>query len=63
MLDKQKAAEKLAGSFVPMTRWGISIRNLITHSFAIPFVPKFLRSSLLDRVALPDYSEIMPANA
>jgi len=58
MLDKQKAAEKLAGSFAPKTRWGISLRNQITKAFAIPYVPKLLMgSSLLDRIELPDYSE------
>jgi 2-polyprenyl-6-methoxyphenol hydroxylase-like FAD-dependent oxidoreductase len=63
MLAKQKAAEKFAGSFVPKTRWGLSLRNQITKAFAIPFVPKLLMgSSLLDRIELPDYAEPLPSS-
>ena len=58
MLAKQQAAEKLATSFTPKTRWGLFLRNQITRAFAIPFVAKFaMGASLLDRIDLPDYSE------
>lgn len=58
ILDKQKAAEKFAGSFAPKTQLGLLLRNQITKMFAIPFVPKLLMgSSLLDRIELPDYSQ------
>ena len=58
MLAKQQAAEKLATSFTPKTRWGLFLRNQILRAFAIPFVAKFaMGASLLDRIDLPDYAE------
>ena len=57
MLAKQRAAEKLAASFTPKTRWGLFLRNQIIKAFAIPFVAKLaMGPSLLDRIDLPDYS-------
>ncbi|HUC84564.1 MAG TPA: FAD-binding domain [Candidatus Acidoferrales bacterium] len=56
MSGKQRAAAKLAASFVPRTRWGIFLRNQTTRAFALPFVAKWaMGSMLLDRFALPDY--------
>ncbi len=56
MSGKQKAAEKLAGSFAPRTRFGLFLRNQITKAFALPFVPRLaMGSSLTDSFALPDY--------
>ncbi len=61
MLAKQQAAEKLAASFTPKTRWGLFLRNQITKAFTIPFVAKLVMGgSLLDRIDLPDYSEKHP---
>lgn len=58
MLTKQKAAEKLATSFTPKTRWGLFLRDQVTKAFAIPFVAKLMMGgSLLDRIDLPDYSK------
>jgi hypothetical protein len=58
MLTKQQAAEKLATSFTPKTRWGLFLRNQITKAFAIPFIAKLVMGgSLLDRIDLPDYSK------
>lgn len=58
MLAKQQAAEKLAASFTPKTRWGLFLRNQIIKAFAIPFIAKLVMGgSLLDRIDSPDYSE------
>jgi len=55
MLARQKAAENFAGAFTPRTQWGLFWRNQATKAFAIPFVAGLLRrSSLLDRLDLPD---------
>ncbi len=61
ILGKQRAATKFAGVFTPKTRWGLFLRNQVTKTFAIPYLAKMLMgSSLLDRIELPDYSEIGP---
>lgn len=58
MLEKQKAAERLARSFTPRTRLGLSLRNQVTKAFSIPFFTKLLMGpGLLDRFNLPDYSK------
>ncbi len=59
ILGKQEAAKAFAGAFTPKTRWGLFLRNEVTKAFAIPFLAKFVMGrSLLDRIALPDYSEM-----
>jgi 2-polyprenyl-6-methoxyphenol hydroxylase-like FAD-dependent oxidoreductase len=56
ILAKQKAAEKFASSFAPKTRLGLFMRNQVTKVLTIPFVTKrVMRSTLLDRIDLPDY--------
>lgn len=55
--DKQRAAERFAPSFVPMSRLGIVLRNQVTKSFRLPFVAGLvIGRGLLDRLQLPDYS-------
>lgn len=56
MRDKQVAAEGFAGAFTPRTRLGLFVRNQVTRAFALPFAATlFMRSSLVDRIDLPDY--------
>ncbi len=57
MFAKQTAAEKFATSFTPKTRWGLFVRNQVVKAFALPFIAKLVMGgTLLDRIALPDYS-------
>jgi 2-polyprenyl-6-methoxyphenol hydroxylase-like FAD-dependent oxidoreductase len=54
--DKQRAAEKFAGSFAPRTTLGLIVRNLSTYAMAIPGVTRLLMGrSLLDRIQLQEY--------
>ena len=54
--DKQKAAERFAGSFAPKSRLGLFIRNQATRMLGIPGVAELvLGRSLLDRLELPHY--------
>jgi 2-polyprenyl-6-methoxyphenol hydroxylase-like FAD-dependent oxidoreductase len=53
---KQKSARDFSGSFAPRTRFGLAIRNLITHAMAIPFVADLaMGQSVRDDFTLPDY--------
>ena len=62
LAGKQIAAAKLAGSFAPRTRWGLFLRNQITKAFALPLVARLaMGSTLIDSIALPDYSAGTPS--
>jgi 2-polyprenyl-6-methoxyphenol hydroxylase-like FAD-dependent oxidoreductase len=53
---KQALAARFASSFAPKTALGISVRNLVTRLFALPFVAEFLLGrALSDEIELPDY--------
>ncbi|HEY1340737.1 MAG TPA: FAD-binding domain [Bryobacteraceae bacterium] len=53
---KQRAAAKFASSFAPETTLGITVRNLVTGLFRLPFVADFfIGRDLRDVFALPDY--------
>jgi 2-polyprenyl-6-methoxyphenol hydroxylase-like FAD-dependent oxidoreductase len=53
---KQDAAARFASFFAPQTRFGISARNLLTRSFAIPFVADLaLAPTVRHDFILPDY--------
>jgi 2-polyprenyl-6-methoxyphenol hydroxylase-like FAD-dependent oxidoreductase len=57
IMGKQDAAEQFARCFTPQTRLGLFLRNLITRTFAIPFVAKLALGRIaLDRLDVPDYS-------
>jgi 2-polyprenyl-6-methoxyphenol hydroxylase-like FAD-dependent oxidoreductase len=54
--EKQKAAERFAGSFAPKTQLGIFLRNQITRAFKVPLIARLtMGRSLFDRIDLPDY--------
>jgi 2-polyprenyl-6-methoxyphenol hydroxylase-like FAD-dependent oxidoreductase len=56
ILIKQNAAVRFASSFAPKTRWGLFWRNQISKTLTIPFVARrLMKSTLLDRIDLPDY--------
>jgi len=53
---KQKAAQRLASSFVPATRLGLFVRNQVTKMLGLPFVADMaIGRSVLDRFELPSY--------
>jgi 2-polyprenyl-6-methoxyphenol hydroxylase-like FAD-dependent oxidoreductase len=57
LVQKQKAAEGFASSFVPRTRLGIFVRNQVTNALAVPFIARFIIGrGLLDDLELPDYT-------
>jgi 2-polyprenyl-6-methoxyphenol hydroxylase-like FAD-dependent oxidoreductase len=53
---KQVAAQRLAASFAPRTRWGLGFRNLVVKTFAIPGVARWLIGDIADRITVPEYS-------
>ena len=56
MDEKQRAAEKFAGSFVPKTKAGIFVRNQVTRLMKLPFVANLTMGRLLkDPITLPSY--------
>ncbi len=58
VLDKQRAAERFAGSFAPRTTLGLFARNLMMYAMAIPGVTRLLMGrSLLDRIQLQEYGQ------
>jgi 2-polyprenyl-6-methoxyphenol hydroxylase-like FAD-dependent oxidoreductase len=64
IMGKQDAADQFARCFAPQTRPGLFLRNLITRTFAIPFVAKLaLRRIALDHLNVPDYSFSNPDSA
>jgi 2-polyprenyl-6-methoxyphenol hydroxylase-like FAD-dependent oxidoreductase len=57
MDDKQRSAERFAGSFAPRTWLGVFVRNKATKLFCIPAVADYLLGrGLRDRLQLRDYS-------
>lgn len=53
--DKQYSAGKLAGAFVPKTRFGIAARDLATKAMAVPFVSDVLLGRELRKtIPLPE---------
>ncbi|MEZ6031004.1 MAG: FAD-binding domain [Hyphomonadaceae bacterium] len=53
---KQNSAEKFASSFAPKTQFGVTVRDIVSRAFGIPFVADlFLGGSLKDDFRLPDY--------
>ena len=56
---KQDSATKLAGSFVPTSRFGLWLREVVTSAFTIPGVAKrVLGPSLNDLLRLPEYPQV-----
>jgi 2-polyprenyl-6-methoxyphenol hydroxylase-like FAD-dependent oxidoreductase len=54
--EKQRAAARFATSFAPRTAFGVAVRNLVTHAFAVgPIADLFLGKALRDEIHLPDY--------
>jgi 2-polyprenyl-6-methoxyphenol hydroxylase-like FAD-dependent oxidoreductase len=57
IMGKQDTAEQFARCFTPQTRLGLFLRNLVTRTFAIPFLAKLAMGRIaLDRLDVPDYS-------
>ena len=54
---KQKAALQVASSFVPDSRLGIILRNVLTKLFRGPFIVKLAFGDLTDDIELPAYEE------
>lgn len=53
---KQRSAARFASSFAPKTAFGITVRNLATGLFRLPFVVDFfLGRELRNEIQLPDY--------
>jgi 2-polyprenyl-6-methoxyphenol hydroxylase-like FAD-dependent oxidoreductase len=56
MTAKQEAAVKFAGSFMPKSQLGISLRNLVTRAMALPGIAQLaMGDSLTDKLELHDY--------
>lgn len=54
--DKQRAAQYFATAFVPKTRLGLQVRNLVVRGFSIPGVSRLLLGrSVGDDLRLPTY--------
>ena len=54
--SKQKMAPHLGGAFVPKTRFGVGLRNLLASSFNNPLIAHAaLGAGLKDKIVLPDY--------
>jgi 2-polyprenyl-6-methoxyphenol hydroxylase-like FAD-dependent oxidoreductase len=54
---KQESAVWFRGFFAPETTFGLAVRNLAVHAFALPFVGKpLLARSLRDDFELPEYT-------
>ena len=53
---KQESAAKFASSFAPASAIGITVRNLVTRLFRIPYLADyFVGRDLRDDIELPDY--------
>jgi 2-polyprenyl-6-methoxyphenol hydroxylase-like FAD-dependent oxidoreductase len=53
---KQQSAARFASSFAPKSAFGITVRNLVTRLFRLPFLAEFLFArDLRDDIELPDY--------
>jgi len=56
VLEKQEAALRMAGMFVPKSRFSLILRNQIFRLMAIPWVADMAAGrDLVDRFALPEY--------
>lgn len=54
--EKQNAAEKFANSFVPRSRFGLFVRNVVSRMLSIPIVAHWTIGRLIeDRLKLADY--------
>jgi 2-polyprenyl-6-methoxyphenol hydroxylase-like FAD-dependent oxidoreductase len=54
---KQRGAERFAGAFAPKTRLGLSVRNLVIRTFAIPGLARLaMGRDIADTLQLPDYN-------
>jgi hypothetical protein len=61
---KQESAAKFASSFAPETAFGITVRNLITPLFRLPFVADyFIGRDLRDEIRLPEFGFLEEAPA
>jgi 2-polyprenyl-6-methoxyphenol hydroxylase-like FAD-dependent oxidoreductase len=57
---KQRAAERLAGSFAPRTRAGLFIRNQVTRLMSLSPVANLMMGRMLtDSLALPAYEALL----
>jgi 2-polyprenyl-6-methoxyphenol hydroxylase-like FAD-dependent oxidoreductase len=55
--DKQRSAVWFRGFFAPETTFGLTVRNLAVHAFALRFIAKpVLARALRDDLELPEYS-------
>jgi len=53
---KQASAAKFGSSFAPETWFGLSLRNLVTRLFRLPFLVDFLFArELRDDIRFPHY--------
>ena len=53
---KQKGAERFAVAFAPMTPWGLSFRNAVIRTFAIPGLARLVVGrEITDKLQLPEY--------
>lgn len=56
IVSKQRAAARFASAFVPRTRCGLALRNLVVRSAAIPGLARLaLSRDIMDRLELPAY--------
>ncbi|HEX3423855.1 MAG TPA: FAD-binding domain [Sphingomicrobium sp.] len=59
--SKQKMASRFGGAFVPKTRFGLAIRNVVASLLDVPGVDRLALSGLKDDIELPDYdAEVAP---
>jgi 2-polyprenyl-6-methoxyphenol hydroxylase-like FAD-dependent oxidoreductase len=59
VLNKQKAALRLAGSFAPRSKFALFLRNQIFSLMANRWIANLaLGSSLADKITVPDYGEL-----
>ncbi len=53
---KQASAAKFASSFAPKSAFGITVRNLFTRLFEVPYLAELVVGrGLRDDIKLPDY--------
>ena len=54
--DKQLLAQKFAKQFVPKSKFGIWLRNVVVGLMFLPFVSKLLIKQFTDKLKLKDYT-------
>ncbi|HRP91072.1 MAG TPA: FAD-dependent monooxygenase [Edaphocola sp.] len=54
--DKQLLAQKFAKQFVPKSKFGIWLRNVVVDLMFLPFVSKLLIKQFTDKLKLKDYT-------